>query len=72
MKKIFSFLAGGMCGVLIGGVTTLLLTPASGRELVTRAENRWNYAKSEARRARLETQQDLERQYENATNSRLY
>ncbi len=72
MKKIFSFLAGGMCGVLVGGVATLLLTPSSGRELVTRAENRWNFAKSEARRARLETQQDLERQYESATNTRLY
>ena len=45
---------------------------AGTRLRVTRAENRWNHAKSEARRARLETQQELERHSGSATNSRLY
>ena len=64
MKKLFSFLAGALCGALVGGVLTLLFTPASGDDLRSGAQNRWQMAKDEARRAREETQRELEEQFE--------
>ncbi len=63
MKKVFSFLAGAFCGVLVGGVTTLLLTPASGEDLRKRAEDHWQSAMDEARQARDEKQRELEAQF---------
>ena len=64
MNKIFSFLAGAFCGALVGGVATLFLTPASGEDLRTQADERWQSAKNEARRARDERRQELETQFE--------
>ncbi|MDX1412902.1 MAG: YtxH domain-containing protein [Candidatus Promineifilaceae bacterium] len=63
MKKVISFMAGALCGVLVGGVTTLLLTPASGEDLRQRAESHWQSALDEARQARDEKQRDLESQF---------
>ena len=51
MNKLFSFMAGAMCGALVGGVTALLLTPASGNDLRTQAMERWEMAKQEAEHA---------------------
>lgn len=67
MKKVFSFMAGLLCGVLVGGVGTLLLTPASGEDLRKQADERWQSAKSEARRARDEKQRELEAQFNSFT-----
>lgn len=69
MKKFFSFMAGALCGALVGGITTLLLTPASGDDLRRQAEERWQLAVDEARRARDERQRELERQFEMAKRS---
>lgn len=63
MKRIFSFMAGALCGVLVGGVTTLLLTPASGEDLRQRAETHWQMAMDEARQARDAKQRELEAQF---------
>lgn len=63
MKKVFSFLAGALCGMLVGGITTVLLTPASGEELRGRAEAHWQSAMDEARRARDDKQRELEAQF---------
>lgn len=64
MNKLFSFLAGAMCGALVGGVTALLLTPASGSDLRAQAVERWETAKQEAHRARIQTRQQLESEFE--------
>lgn len=64
MKKLFSFLAGALSGALVGGVLTLLFTPASGEDLRTSAQTRWQHALDEARRAREEAQREMEEQFE--------
>lgn len=40
MRRITNFLAGALCGALVGGVTALLLAPSSGEELRSRARER--------------------------------
>ena len=68
MNKLFSFMAGAMCGALVGGVTALLLTPASGNDLRTQAIERWETAKQEAQQARTETRRQLESEFERMKN----
>jgi gas vesicle protein len=36
MRRFMTFLAGTLCGALVGAVTALLLAPSSGEELQTR------------------------------------
>ena len=64
MNKMFSFLAGALCGALMGAVLALLLAPASGEELRTGAQSRWDEAMAEAKNAREETKKRLESQFE--------
>ena len=64
MNKLFSFMAGALCGALVGGVTALLLTPASGEDLRTGATERWQLVMEEARKAREEKQKELDAQFE--------
>jgi gas vesicle protein len=64
MNKLFSFLAGSICGALVGAVTALLLTPASGQQLRNDAEARWDLAMQEAQRAMEEKRQELNTQFE--------
>lgn len=63
MRKLFSFMAGALCGLLIGGVAALLLAPMSGEDLRTTAENRWELSRSEARRAMIERRRQLEAEF---------
>lgn len=63
MGKVLGFMAGAVCGALVGAVTALLLTPASGEELIRGAEERWQLTLEEARQARDEKRQQLETQY---------
>jgi gas vesicle protein len=51
MNKIFSFLAGAMSGALVGAVTALLLTPASGQDLRADVAARISAAKEEFEKA---------------------
>ncbi len=69
MGKVMGFLAGAVCGALVGGVAALLLTPASGTELIQNVEERWQLTLSEARRARDEKRRELETQYRVETHS---
>ena len=69
MKKVFGFLAGALCGALVGGVTTLLLTPASGEDLRGQAEARWQSAKDEARQAMEDRRRELEAEFDLASHS---
>lgn len=69
MRRIFSFMAGALCGAVVGSVATLLLTPASGEDLRTQAEARWQDAKNEAQLAMDERQRELEDQFELSQHS---
>lgn len=69
MNKFMGFMAGAVCGALVGGVAALLFAPMSGPELVQSAEERWEMTMSEARRAMEERRRDLEAQYRIAKES---
>ena len=69
MGKVMGFLAGAVCGALVGGVAALLLTPASGTEFIQNVEERWQLTLAEARRARDEKRRELETQYRMETHS---
>lgn len=63
MNKVFSFLAGLMSGALVGAVTTLLLTPASGEDLRADVQARIAAARTEFDRAYEETYQQKQAEY---------
>ncbi|MEZ4515072.1 MAG: YtxH domain-containing protein [Chloroflexota bacterium] len=69
MNKIFSFLAGALCGALVGAATALLLTPASGDKLRADAEARWNEAMREANAAMEQRRRELETQFQQASRA---
>ncbi len=60
MRRTMSFLAGGMCGALIGAVAALLFAPTSGSELRARAQDELNSLADEARRAYEDRRVELE------------
>jgi gas vesicle protein len=64
MSRFLSFAAGAISGALVGGVLTILFTPASGDDLKAGAEARWNAAVYEANRAREEKLRELETEFE--------
>jgi gas vesicle protein len=64
MNKIFSFLAGALCGALVGGAAAILLAPTSGEQLRADAQARWEQALQEAQQAMEETRRELEAQFE--------
>ncbi len=70
MNKFFSFLAGAMCGAVVGSVTALLLTPAAGTDLRAEAVARWEEAVREARQAMDEKRLELEAQFEQMKSGR--
>jgi gas vesicle protein len=51
MRRFMNFLAGAFCGALVGAVTAILLAPASGEELRTRAQARVSSFRDEVRDA---------------------
>lgn len=63
MNRTFSFLFGALGGTVVGAVAALLLTPASGPELIQSAEDRWQLTKDEARLAAEEKRLELEREF---------
>jgi gas vesicle protein len=64
MNKILSFIAGSMCGAVVGATIALLLAPSSGEELRGEMVHRWEEALDEARLAMEETRRDLQAQFE--------
>lgn len=67
MNKLFSFMAGALCGALVGTVSALLLTPASGEELKAEAKHRWQLMQEDAKQAAAEKERELNFQFEAAT-----
>lgn len=64
MSKIFGFLAGAMCGAIVGAVAVLLLTPQSGRELREQAQQRYNEMLEEGRKAAEQRRQEILNEFE--------
>jgi gas vesicle protein len=51
MRRFVSFLAGAICGSLVGAITALLLAPVSGDQLRLRAQSRLGTVRDEIREA---------------------
>lgn len=64
MNKFWGFTAGALCGALVGSVTIILLTPASGNDLIAAARQRWEDALSEGMKAMEARQKELEAEFE--------
>lgn len=64
MSKFFNFVAGLLCGALVGATVALLLAPASGQDIRADVMARWEEALSEARQAMEDTRRDLQAQFE--------
>ena len=62
MQKILAFMAGAMCGAIVGAVAVLLLTPASGTEMREQARKRMDEMVEEGRKAAAERRAELEQQ----------
>jgi gas vesicle protein len=62
MRRIVSFLAGAMCGAIVGAVAALLLAPASGLELRQDLRSRVSDLVAEGRRAAQDRRAELEAQ----------
>ena len=63
MNKLFGFMAGAMCGAVVGATASLLFTPESGEDLRAPAVARWEAALTEARNEMQRTQLELETQF---------
>ena len=64
MNKFLSFLAGVICGALVGAGVALLLAPESGEELRADVAKRWEDALAEAKQAMEDTRADLQAQFD--------
>jgi gas vesicle protein len=51
MRRFMNFLAGAMCGALVGAVTALLMAPSSGEVLQQRLRDRTMSLRDEIREA---------------------
>ncbi len=63
MNKFLSFTTGLFCGAAVGAVIALLITPASGEDLMAQMQSRWQEALAESKRAQEETKKHLEETY---------
>ena len=64
MRKFFAFLAGIMCGALVGGAAALLLAPMSGQELQSEVTDRFTQLKADVETAIAEQEQRLRAEFE--------
>ena len=62
MRRMFSFLAGALCGAIVGAVAALLLAPASGLELRQGIRLRVDDLVAEGRRAAEDRRAELQAQ----------
>lgn len=51
MRRLMTFLAGVVCGALVGAITALLLAPTSGEELRVSVQKRTEELRDEIREA---------------------
>ena len=62
MRRLVGFIAGAMCGAIVGAVAALLLAPASGVELRQQARARFEEMLTEGRQAAADRRAELEGQ----------
>ena len=62
MQRMFSFIAGVLCGAAFGAVTALLLAPMSGRDIQTQSRLRVEQIAAEVRGAYEDKQAALKAQ----------
>jgi gas vesicle protein len=64
MRRFMNFLAGAMCGALVGAVTALLIAPSSGEVLQQRLRDRTMSMRDEIREAYETRMSQLEAELE--------
>jgi len=64
VNKLLSFIAGVMCGAVVGATAALLMAPAPGQTLRADVAQRWEDALNEARKAMEATRRDLQVQFD--------
>jgi gas vesicle protein len=62
MRKLVGFIAGAMCGAVVGAVAALLLAPSSGNELRVNVRSRFDQVVTEGRQAAQDRRAELESQ----------
>ncbi len=63
MRQLVGFVAGVMCGAIVGAVAALLLAPSSGLELRQTVRGRAERVLSEGRQAAASRRAELEAQF---------
>jgi gas vesicle protein len=71
MQRILSFAAGVLCGLAVGAVTALLITPLSGEDLKAESKAQVRRVTSEVRRAYEDKQLELKVQLDALKSPRL-
>ena len=69
MRRFTSFLAGSLCGALLGAVVAILLAPYSGEDLRQRARDRLMGLRDEVREAYYARLEQLEAELESLRRS---
>ncbi len=64
MRKFFAFLAGMMCGAIVGAAVALVFAPMSGRDLQTEITDRFEQLKAEIESAVTEQEKRLRAEFE--------
>ncbi len=62
MRNMLAFMAGAMCGAIVGAVAALFLAPMSGGEIREQARRRFDEIVEEGKKAADERRAELERQ----------
>ncbi len=62
MRRLVGFIAGAMCGAIVGAVAALLLAPAPGVELRQNVRARLDEMLAEGRQAAADRRTELEAQ----------
>jgi len=62
MRNILAFVAGTMCGAIVGAVAALFLAPMSGGEIREQARQRFDEIVAEGKKAADERRAELEKQ----------
>lgn len=62
MQRIMAFMAGAICGAIVGAVAALLLSPLSGDDLRSQTRSRVDVVIEEGKKAAAARRKELEKQ----------
>ena len=63
MKKLVRFTVGAFLGAAIAGITVILLTPQSGKDIRTKLGEKISYVRSQVKNAVEQQRHDLEKEW---------